>query len=364
MFGQNTTNKVWEYISNTLNNSDTFNNTVKGISELYGINNVNNIKDLFNKDNLKGISESFKNSATGINSLNPSGLANVAMSGVKYGLNQFGIKGNDYSGGFDKGLDIASKYIGLVPGVGTAASLAIKGLNIINQHSGKKIGNINTQGMDTYGYNTGTYGLAGQKMSGWNTYINRGRNSNNYKTGKKNVDVLEKQNLLAGNMSYQNNLNKNIGVNTANTLQDRNRNQLYGLQGAPLLAKLGTKIPPSYFNKIVKSIEEKPKNVIPEGAFHSRKHSLPDDISEQVTKKGIPVVSKEGGELIQHAEIERRELIFHKEATDKIEKYLKQYNEAESKKEKDEIAIKCGKYVTNEILFNTEDNANMIESVT
>lgn len=112
------------------------------------------------------------------------------------------------------------------------------------------------------------------------------------------------------------------------------------------------------------SSESTAVNVIPEGAFHSRKNNLPDEIAEHVTHKGIPVVTEEeGGRLQQHAEIEKNEIIFHKEATEKIESWLEDYNNAETQEEKDLIAIECGKYIANEILVNTQDNTGLIDTV-
>jgi hypothetical protein len=58
------------------------------------------------------------------------------------------------------------------------------------------------------------------------------------------------------------------------------------------------------------------KSIIPGGALHARKHQLKDfdeGLAKQVTHKGVPVVSFEfGGEVDQHAEIERGEIIFRK----------------------------------------------------
>lgn len=118
---------------------------------------------------------------------------------------------------------------------------------------------------------------------------------------------------------------------------------------------------PNFFNAF-KFKEGGKMNVIPEGALHARKHDLPEEIAEQVTKKGIPVVTEEeGGKLTQHAEIERDEIIFHKEATNTIEDYFKKYNEAKTTKEKDKIALECGKYLTSEILTNTDDRTGLLE---
>lgn len=87
-------------------------------------------------------------------------------------------------------------------------------------------------------------------------------------------------------------------------------------------------------------------NVIPEGALHKNKHHL--DI-EGITEKGIPViVQSEGGEVIQQAEVERQEIIFRLEVTKKLEEL--------SKEGTDEAAIKAGKLLVQEILYNTIDN--------
>ena len=184
--------------------------------------------------------------------------------------------------------------------------------------------------------------------------------------------------------------------NAAASIGDKNRMQLLGGYGTNVLAaRLGTKVPPVNLRNIVnkaewnkkKKLEEQKKkleaskvlekdtkykdgglltksdkkevieevveekmNVIPEGAFHSRKNNMHEDVAEHVTKKGIPVITKdEEGKVTQHAEVERNEIIFHKEATDTMETLYKKYNEAETQKLKDEIAIECGKYVADQI---------------
>lgn len=100
-------------------------------------------------------------------------------------------------------------------------------------------------------------------------------------------------------------------------------------------------------------------NVIPEGALHARKHNMDID---NITKKGIPVVSEsEGGELTQQAEIERNEVILRLEVTEKIEELYKEYSNEETKKSrKDELALEAGKLLTNEILYNTQDNTGIL----
>lgn len=99
-------------------------------------------------------------------------------------------------------------------------------------------------------------------------------------------------------------------------------------------------------------------NVIPDGALHAHKHHL-EDISpeyEQVTSKGIPIVTEEeGGKLKQHAEIERNEIIFRLEVTKKLEELMKDGS--------DDAAIEAGKLLAHEIINNTVDNTGLMEVV-
>lgn len=103
---------------------------------------------------------------------------------------------------------------------------------------------------------------------------------------------------------------------------------------------------------------EEQKNVIPEGALHKNKHHMED--AEGLTKKGIPVVDNEGE---QQAEIEKEEIVFTLEVTKQLEDFLQQFNNEESKSKQDEIAIEAGKLLVEQILYNTDDKANLIERV-
>ena len=100
-------------------------------------------------------------------------------------------------------------------------------------------------------------------------------------------------------------------------------------------------------------------NVIPDGALHARKHNM--DL-EGITPKGIPVVSeKDNGKVEQQAEIEKEEVIFRLEVTQKLEELEKKYySEEASQKEKDEYALEAGKLITEELLHNTKDNAGLL----
>lgn len=114
-----------------------------------------------------------------------------------------------------------------------------------------------------------------------------------------------------------------------------------------------------YYRYVPKKFAEGGKvNVIPDGALHAHKHHL-EDISpeyEQVTSKGIPVVTEEeGGKLKQHAEIERNEIIFRLEVTKKLEELMKDGS--------NDAAIEAGKLLAHEIINNTVDNTGLMEVV-
>lgn len=113
-------------------------------------------------------------------------------------------------------------------------------------------------------------------------------------------------------------------------------------------------------NEILEYKEGGSFNVIPEGALHARLHHI--DNIDNITKKGIPVVSEDqNGNIIQQAEIEHSEIIFRLEVTKKIEELQKQYDSDKySQDEKDSFAIEAGKLLVNEILYNTIDNTNNV----
>ena len=119
-------------------------------------------------------------------------------------------------------------------------------------------------------------------------------------------------------------------------------------------------------------------NVITSGALHKNKHKLENvnpELKGEITKKGIPVISyaekgdvlefendgktpkvlAEGGEIIQHAEIEKEEIIFNLDVTKKLEELRERGT--------DEAAIAAGKLLTKEILENTVDKAGLIKTV-
>lgn len=97
-------------------------------------------------------------------------------------------------------------------------------------------------------------------------------------------------------------------------------------------------------------------NIIPNGALHKNKHNLdevlPTEIIDEITNKGIPVISSDGdGGVIQHAEVEKEEVILYKELTNKLEKLYKDGS--------DESALEAGRILAKELIENTIDNTDL-----
>lgn len=99
-------------------------------------------------------------------------------------------------------------------------------------------------------------------------------------------------------------------------------------------------------------VNSRDMNVIPEGALHARLNHMDN---KDFTKKGIPVVAKDGDRLEQTAEIERNEIIFNLSVTNKLEELMKDGSA--------KAALEAGKLLAEEILHNTIDNTGLIKEV-
>lgn len=111
-------------------------------------------------------------------------------------------------------------------------------------------------------------------------------------------------------------------------------------------------------------------SVIPSGALHKNKHN--DFDLENITKKGIPVVTVEDDtvttlpeiqaqedSIVQHAEVEKEEIIFNKDLTDYIEELRAKWHN--SNEQDDSILLEAGMRLAKELIENTEDNTNVTE---
>ena len=261
-----------------------------------------------------------------------------------------------------------------------AGAAVLKGTDYLNRYAGSTAKEQGTKDINTGGYYTNINSMAGRKNTLVGTWSGKTKKANNL------TKYYDAQNQMAGYATTLDNKQKLAATNSFYDTNVRNQQSLFGgINTGILAAKKGAKIKPSELRNIVKKAKEGIKlnnqtamndytniikygqggnmNLIPEGALHARKHNLPEEIAEQVTNKGIPVVSfDKGGEVIQHAEIENSEIIFSKKTTDNLEQYFKDYKNATSNEIKDQILIKCGKYLTHEILENTDDRVNLIEN--
>ena len=308
---------------------------------------------------------------------NIAGVASMVTPMVDPAIQLLGGKEADnISGGeqlFSKGTDMAFD-LAMKTGnpwlMGGAALL--KGADWLNRYGGKE-----NKKQGTVGLNTGAYAFnlnpnAGQKQTLLGTW------TGNVKNADKLTNYYDKMNLLGGNAAYSNKQNLLAASNSVQDVATKNRQSILGgINTNILAAKTGAKLNPAELRNLTKKAKRgikievvkfeeggKIMNVIPEGALHARKHSLPEELSDKITDKGIPVITyDEGGEITQHAEIELNEIIFNKETTVTLEDYFKQYNEVESQEEKNKIAIECGKFLTSEILENTDDRTGLLNTI-
>lgn len=302
----------------------------------------------------------------------------------------------------NSGYDMLSNAVGMIPGVGTAIGGAMKIAGFASDALNKLTGGATTVEDSRFGadkvmsskfLSLTPIGLANSlgksKIAGSNTDIAKtidygytpedevkktqiggvtklfskifkGKNLKKeaqQKVLNTNTQNIKKSSVLGANNQWQQAIQNSYG----NTVE-RNQQQLMGGFGInqlrTLAAKKGTKlyklgnIKNEVKNKIKKFQTGGTLNVIPEGAFHSRKNNIN---LEGITPKGIPVITLEDGGITQHAEIERAELIFRKELTDKIEEAYKKYKEGD-----ESMLLEVGKLLTYEILENTEDNVGLL----
>lgn len=277
-------------------------------------------------------------SATGLN------LDNIDADAAK----RAGIGGKAATQGFINSLPGVSMLVGMFGGR-TAKSYKSAEIDQMTNAYGGSVADINA-----------AQALSGKRMLG---------------TGKANKFIREQNrvNNLITDISLESKLRKSNSA--GDTYLSQNQNKYADYTPQLLLSKKGMKFPEldvarSIINSwTVKSTEEPQKfqlggkmNLIPEGALHARKHNLEKvnpELEGQITSKGIPVVAQGEGGVIQQAEIEKEEVIFRKEFTDKLEGLYKQYQEDSS----DDVAIEAGKLICYELLKNTDDRSGLIKSI-
>jgi len=298
--------------------------------------------------------------------------------------------GKTTDGGLTDGIvDGVSQVAGMFGPWGQAAGLALKGLNFADKALGKSTKSINI--------NSGISGYGGSDLNkqGKDFRVTQGR------ARKMDVyDTKQKAKLaMAGKMNAQDQLQQGQARLQAigNTGMENQKKLSGGLDFSVLTAKKGATLQdirnyikvrniekevvenPNLEDNLAKSEIQKFQNggsLIPSGALHKNKHNLESINSEldgEITKKGIPVISyaeegdvleyendgktpkvlAKGGEVIQHAEIEKEEIILNLSLTKKLIELMK--------KDTPEAMIQAGKILARELMESTTDNTGLIE---
>lgn len=311
--------------------------------------------------------------------------------------------------GLNAGYDAAANAVSAIPGVGTIIGGAMKiggmlsdGLTALGVGTDQMtttdkildskfmkltpIGLINSFGAkkaDTINKDNETFEQVGSSYTGTEGQVDDATKKSGKKYGllsgrgrkKANAEIAEakrKQNIVAGiadeaSDAFANQRGSMDMLNTRNLL---NMSGGYRQRGS-YIGRNGLKLPSAEemqkavetvarirqqkkeASKTIEEFKEGGKmNVIPEGALHAHKHHMDVD---GITPKGIAVVTQEEGGVVQHAEIERNEIIFTKEVTEELERLYKDGS--------DEAAIQAGKLIAKQIIENTQDNTGLISEV-
>lgn len=299
--------------------------------------------------------------------------------------------------GLNQGYDAAANAIMAVPGWGTIVGGAMKiggmlsdgltalGVGTDQMTTADKIldskflkltpmGLLNAAGAkksNTIYKNNEAFEQVGSSYGGVQSTVDNALTKSGKKYGLFSRGALNKANSQIANAKLQQSKMSNIAEENqiaqagANNpfIATRTQNRYNGGFNNISVGKSGLKLPTEEQIQKAKNVLSKKvtisfrqggkMNVIPEGALHARLHHIDVD---GITKKGIPVITKEaGGEIVQHAEIERDEIIFTKEVTEKLEELYK--------KGTDEAAIEAGKILAREIMENTQDNTGLMKTI-
>lgn len=324
-------------------------------------------------------------------------------------LSSFLPQKHEYSGdrggltaGLDAGYDAVASAAGAIPGVGSLVSGAMQvgkfvgnGLNaitggtdgmtggdaflgstfgttlampfsIINSAFGKKA--------DTIYKDNETWESQGSAYGGSMAKVDDALTKSGKKYGAFSNKARKKANRQIAEAKRQQNAVSDINEEARDAFQSQagsidrlNRKNALSMAGGyqsrgMRIGRVGVKLPTQeeiarvrefLASRTKKFAEGGKMNVIPDGALHAHKNHMNVD---GITHKGIPVITEEDGGVIQHAEIERNEIIFTKEVTEKLE--------ALAKKGTDEAAIEAGKILAREIIENTQDNTGLMREIT
>lgn len=304
------------------------------------------------------------------------------------GLSALGKQPDALSGG----INTVADALGYIPGWGQVAKYGLKALNFADQALGSSVkgfsGNTGISGYQDFSTQGKDFRLS--QFGSKNQLINQvNQNKNLFANAKTNVDDLIKKGQ-ARTQSINNTGLRNKGLLDGgygtSFLTAKNGATLEDIRNYIKLRQIKNK--PSQNRNLDKNIQKNENfeiqkfqnggSVIPSGALHKNKHNLEQinlELDGEITKKGIPVISyakegevleyeadgktpkifAEGGEVIQHAEIEKEEVILNLSLTKKLIELMKK-NDTESQ-------IEAGRILSIELIENTQDNSGIIEKI-
>lgn len=364
--------------------------TTQGISKLNNAgkpsqNQINSAQNKQKWTDFKTNAKEFTSSDLGKN------LIDVGInSGLDLGLNALGKQPDALDSGINTVANLSGYLDYVIPGLGTGVKYGLKALNFADKALGKTTksfsGNTGLNGYQDFSTQGKQFRLS-QTKSKNRAELEKNLNQKLFTGAKTNSDFLLKQNQ-ARTQSINNtgltNQQKLLGesdysVLTAKngaTLEDiRNYIKTRNIKKEVLQnSKLDEKIENQEINEIQKF--QNGGSLIPSGALHKNKHKLESinpELDGEITKKGIPVISyaekgdileyeadgktpkvlAEGGEVIQHAEIEKDEVILNLSLTKKLIELMK--------KDTSEAMIEAGKILARELMEDTTDNTGLLE---
>lgn len=187
-----------------------------------------------------------------------------------------------------------------------------------------------------------------------NNYIEEQRRKDRLLSEIGETNIMRKQSDYYKDLQHQN-MNRYAGQNYLGVTVGRKGTKLMSLDEVRTILAKRQEIKAEAQKLQNGGVVGIDSNVLPEGALHARKNNLAElnpDL-EDATKKGIPVMAAEGGEVgEQVAEIEHSEIIFRLDVTKRLEELRKDGSE--------EAMIEAGKLIAEELIENTQDNVGMI----
>jgi hypothetical protein len=298
-------------------------------------------------------------------------LTGNLLSGFANVLNAFDIKNSTLSDNqkkmaqADNGVNLAADAASFIPGIGPALGLGIKALNTLGGQfikTPKDFKNfaVNQDVASTSAF-SGTVNGATSALSDINAFKGSGLAGKLF--GKKDLraDIKEsnRQQKVASGITKEN-ANAQANMGSANMFSTRTNTNQAGVDYTAIkYGSSGMKLTKDISKLLVKSFEKGgslQKNVIVNGALHAHKHTLKnvkDFKDAAITHKGVPVITKsEGGEIIQHAEVEKDEIILHHSLTEKLEELRSLGTE--------EAMVEAGRILAKELIKNTKDSKSKL----